>query len=59
MKTQRIILDENFSDGLSIALRKLGPDVISVKNFQDSTDKYNHSCGKEWSEGRRNRSIYF
>ena len=30
MKTQRIILDENFSDGLAIALRKLGHDVVSV-----------------------------
>jgi hypothetical protein len=30
MKTQRIILDENFSDGLAIALRKLGHNVVSV-----------------------------
>ena len=30
MKTQRIILDENFSDGLAVALRKLGYDVVSV-----------------------------
>jgi predicted nuclease of predicted toxin-antitoxin system len=30
MKTRRIILDENFSNGLAIALRKLGYDAVSV-----------------------------
>jgi hypothetical protein len=30
MTTPRVILDENFSDGLAVALRKLGYDVVSV-----------------------------